>query len=35
MRQVVRWLSQYRPEYLTEFNAIAELESLPAATAAE
>jgi hypothetical protein len=34
--RVVRWLSQHRPEYLTEFHAIAELESLmPAATAAE
>lgn len=34
--RVVRWLSQHRPEYLTEFHAVAELESLtPAATAAE
>lgn len=35
--RVVRWLAQNRPEYLTEFQAIAELTSLPAevATAAE
>ena len=34
--RVVRWLSQHRQEYLTEFQSIAELESLmPATTAAE
>lgn len=33
---VVRWLSQHRQEYLTEFQAVAEIDSLmPAATAAE
>ena len=34
--RVVRWLSQHRQEYLTEFQAIAEIERLvPLATAAE
>jgi hypothetical protein len=34
--RVVRWLSLHRQEYLTEFQAVAELESLmPATTAAE
>lgn len=36
--RVVRWLAQQKPEYLTEFQAIAELTSLPSdevATAAE
>ena len=34
--RVVRWLTQHRQEYLTEFQAVAELEGLmPATTAAE
>lgn len=34
--RVVRWLSKHRPEYLSEFQSVAELESLmPTATAAE
>ena len=34
--RVVRWLSQHRQEYLTEIQAVAELEGLmPATTAAE
>ena len=34
--RVVRWLSQHRQEYFSEFQSVAELESLmPAATAAE
>jgi hypothetical protein len=33
---VVRWLSKHRPEYLSEFHSVAELENLmPTATAAE
>ncbi|MCX7584923.1 plasmid partitioning protein RepB C-terminal domain-containing protein [Phenylobacterium sp. 58.2.17] len=32
--RVVRWLAQQRPEYLTEFQAIAELTSLPVETSA-
>ena len=27
--KVVRWLAQHKPEYLTEFQSIAELTSLP------
>jgi hypothetical protein len=34
--RVVRWLTQHRQEYLTEFQAVAELEGLmPTTTAAE
>ena len=34
--RVVRWLSQHRQEYLTEFQSVAEIESLmPVTTAAE
>ena len=31
--QVVRWLAQHRPEYLSEFQSIAELVSLPVESA--
>jgi len=34
--RIVRWLSQHRQEYLTEFQSVAEIESLlPAMSAAE
>jgi len=33
--RVVRWLAQHRPEYLAEFQSIAELASLPTEAAAE
>jgi hypothetical protein len=32
--RVVRWLAQHKPEYLTEFQSVAELTSLPTADAA-
>jgi hypothetical protein len=33
--QVVRWLAQHRPEYLAEFQTIAEMTSLPLEPGAE